>query len=303
MLLLAAMIWGMAFVAQSSAADSVGAFTFNAARSLVAAIFLFALLTGRRINQKAPDRRPTAQATKPVLIGGVLCGIILFFAVNLQQFGIAVYPDGVAASGRAGFLTTIYVVMVAFCALFSGKKLHPAVLLAAVVCIVGMYMLCLSGGFSGFYLGDVLVLACAACFTAYILVIDHYAKLDSLKLSCIQFAVCGILSLVAMVIVEKPTMNGLLAAWLPILYTGILSSGVGYTLQMVGQKYAAPAVASIVMSLESVFAALAGWMILNERLSSHELLGCGLVFLAVILAQLTEFLKKPERDAVPEAGV
>lgn len=156
-------------------------------------------------------------------------------------------------------------------------------------------MLCLSGGFSVIYLGDILVLVSAVFFTAYILVIDHFSKLDSIKMSCIQFFVCGTLSLIATLIVEKPSMDVLLAAWLPILYAGILSSGVGYTLQMIGQKYAEPAVASIVMSLESVFAALAGWIILNERLSSNELIGCGLVFLSVILAQVPEFIKKAAR--------
>lgn len=291
-LLLTALIWGVAFVAQSSAANNIGSFTFNAARSLVAALFLLVFIEMRKAFEKALTEKPEKADSKRVIIGGLLCGIALFSAVNFQQFGISAYPDGVASSGRAGFLTASYVVMVALCARISGKKLHPIVLLSVVGCVAGMYMLCLSGGFSVIYLGDILVLVLAVFFTAYILVIDHFSKLDSIKMSCIQFFVCGTLSLIATLIVEKPSMDVLLAAWLPILYAGILSSGVGYTLQMIGQKYAEPAVASIVMSLESVFAALAGWIILNERLSSNELIGCGLVFLSVILAQVPEFIKK-----------
>ncbi|MEA4893413.1 MAG: DMT family transporter [Peptococcaceae bacterium] len=292
MLLLAALIWGMAFVAQSLAANNIGPFTFNAARSLVAALFLFVLIEVRKAFKKTLPEKPEKTDSREVIIGGLLCGVALFSAVNFQQFGISAYPDGAASSGRAGFLTASYVVMVALCARISGKKLHPIVLFSAAGCIAGMYMLCLSGGFSVIYLGDILVLVSAVFFTAYILIIDHFSKLDSVKISFIQFLVCGMLSLIAMLIVEKPAMGVLLAAWLPILYTGILSSGVGYTLQIAGQKYTEPAVASIVMSLESVFAALAGWIILDERLSGGELIGCGLVFLAVILAQVPEFIKK-----------
>jgi drug/metabolite transporter (DMT)-like permease len=227
-----------------------------------------------------------------MLFGGAICGIILFFAVNFQQFGIAAYPEEAAASGRAGFLTATYVIMVALCTWISGKKLHPNVLIATVVCIIGMSMLCLSDGFYGIYLGDILVLVSAAFFTAYILIIDHFSNLDSINMSCIQFFVCGTLSLIAMFIFEKPNTDALLAAWLPILYTGIFSSGVGYTLQIVGQKYTQPATASIIMSLESVFAALAGWFILKECLNESELIGCALVFFAVILAQIPGLKKK-----------
>lgn len=292
LLLLAALIWGTAFVAQSSAADNIGSFTFNAARSFVGALFLLIVIAIRGAVKKNTAVNSDKKAHRKVAIGGVLCGIVLFSAVNFQQFGIASYPDGVASSGRSGFLTATYVVMVALCARFSGKKLHPIVLVAAVGCLAGMYMLCMSEGFSGIYVGDILVLACAVCFTAHILVIDHFSKLDSIKMSCVQFFVCGILSLAAAVIFEKPNVSDLFAAWLPIIYTGVFSSGVAYTLQMIGQKYAEPAVASIVMSLESVFAALAGWVILNEQLNGSELIGCGLVFAAVILAQIPEFIKK-----------
>jgi drug/metabolite transporter (DMT)-like permease len=292
LLLLAALIWGMAFVAQSSAADKIGAFTFNASRSMIAALFLLAVILIRKMFGKVSIKTKEEASSNNLVIGGTLCGITLFLAVNFQQFGIAAYPENTAASGRAGFLTATYVVMVALCAWASGKKLHPMTLVATVGCVIGMYMLCLYDGFSGIYLGDILVLVSAVGFTAYILVVDHFSKLDSLRMSCIQFLVCGILSLIATLIFEKPNAHALLAAWLPVFYAGIFSSGLGYTLQVVGQKYAEPAVASIVMSLESVFAALAGWIILNERLSFNELFGCGLVFLSVILAQTPEFRKK-----------
>jgi len=294
LLLLAAMVWGLAFVAQSSAADSVGAFTFNAVRCLLASAFLLAVIGVRGLlRRRAGEAGPAAERAGTVR-GGAICGALLFLAVNFQQFGIAAYPPEAAASGRSGFLTATYVVMVALAAWFFGKKPRPAVLLAAAGCLAGMYLLCLSGGLSGVYLGDGLVLACAVCFTAYILAVDRFAGLDSLRVSCVQFFVCGALSLAAMLIFEKPSVRGILSAWLPIVYAGVFSGGVGYTLQMVGQKDSEPAVASIIMSLESVFAALAGWAILGERLSGTELAGCGLVFLSVILAQSPEFSRARE---------
>lgn len=288
LLFLTALIWGTAFVAQSAAADSIGSFTFTAARSLIASVFLGLLLLIRRNN--AQDAREVSG--KRTIICGLICGVVFFLASNFQQFGIAAYPDGVAASGRSGFLTATYVVMVALCARFSGKKLHPIMWAATFGCIAGMYLLCMSEGFSGIYLGDVLVFLCAVCFTAHILVIDRYSYIDSIKLSFMQFTVCGLLSLIGALIFEHPTVSQFNDAWFCILYAGVFSSGIAYTLQMAGQKYAEPSVASIVLSLESVFAALAGWVILNERLSGKEIIGCVLVFGAVILAQVPSFIKQ-----------
>ena len=293
-LLVAALIWGMAFVAQSSAADSIGPFTFNALRSFVGALFLLAFLAVRTASSKKAEPSPEPTTGKRLWLGGGLCGVALFVAVNFQQLGLTVYPDGIASSGRAGFITATYVVMVALCSCFFGKKLHPLVLISTVGCLAGMYFLCLSGGFSGIYLGDLFLLLCAVCFAAHIMIVDRFSSLDCIRLSCIQFLTCGVLSGVAMLLFEQPDLHAILAAWLPILYTGIFSSGVAYTLQMIGQKYAEPAVASIVMSLESVFSALAGWVLLHEVLSPRELLGCALVFAAVILAQVPEFLKKKQ---------
>ena len=296
-LLIAAFIWGTAFVAQTSASDNVGAFTFTALRSAIGAAFLGAFMLLRKLYFNMSKK----ENTKPVdikrsLVGGAICGIVLFFATNLQQLGITVYPEGVASSGRAGFITATYVVMVAISGIFFGKKLHPVLWAAVAGCVAGMYMLCLSGGFSGVYFGDVLVFLCAICFTAHILVVDRFSDIDSILLCCLQFTVTGIISAVLMLIFETPDINAILAAWLPIAFTGIMSSGVAYTLQMAGQKHAEPAVASIVMSLESVFSVLAGWVILGETLTTRELIGCVLVFAAVITAQLPEFFKEKKKS-------
>ena len=284
-LLIAALVWGVAFVAQSSAADSVETFTFNCARSFIACVFLLAAIGVRDIKSKGEPRG------KAPVKGGMLCGVTLFIAANLQQAGIGAYPADAAASGRAGFLTATYVVMLALFAIITGKKIRRSILLAAAICIAGMYMLCLSGGIGSVYMGDVLVLLSAVGFTVYILTVDRFSRLDTLKMSCIQFFVCGVLSLIGMIIFEKPSINAVLAAWLPIMFAGILSNGVGYTMQMIGQKHAEPTVAAIVMSMESVIAAIAGWIILSERLSTHELIGCTFVFFAVILSQLPDFTR------------
>ena len=262
-LLIAAFIWGTAFVAQTSAADNIEPFTFNTARSFVGAAFLMVLIAARGLLRKNRQQAPAAESyeekrrrQKRVLMGGVFCGVILFFAMNFQQIGISIYPQEAVAT---------------------------------LVCVGGMYLLCMGGGWSGIYMGDVMELICAVCFTAHILVIDHFSDVESMKLCCGQFLVAGILSAAAMLLTESPDMGQLLGTWFPIFYVGVMSSGIAYTLQMVGQKYAPPTVACIVMSLESVFAALAGWIILTERLSSRELLGCVLVFGAVILAQVPQF--------------
>lgn len=296
-LLIAAFIWGTAFVAQTSASDNVGAFTFTALRSAIGAAFLGVFMLLRKLYFNMSKKEATKHIDiKRSLVGGAICGIVLFFATNLQQLGITVYPEGVASSGRAGFITATYVVMVAISGIFFGKKLHPVLWAAVAGCVAGMYMLCLSGGFSGVYFGDVLVFLCAICFTAHILVVDRFSDIDSILLCCLQFTVTGIISAVLMLIFETPDINAILAAWLPIAFTGIMSSGVAYTLQMAGQKHAEPAVASIVMSLESVFSVLAGWVILGETLTTREFLGCVLVFAAVIMAQLPEFFKEKKKS-------
>ena len=270
-LLLVAFIWGTAFVAQTSGAGAVGTFTFNAARSIVGALFLAVVIIIKNVLDKRNNsgkvistENESRLQTWP-LGAGIICGIVLFAAMTFQQYGISVYPQGVAASGRSGFITATYVVMVSVVSVFMGKKMHWITGVSVAGCVAGMYLLCMSGGVSGIYLGDVLVFLGAICFTIHILVI---------------------VSTFAMIFTENVTFAGIKAALIPILYAGVLSGGIAYTLQMVGQKYAQPSVASIVMSLESVFAALAGWIILGEVLKKREIMGCILVFTAVILAQI-----------------
>lgn len=291
MLLVAAFFWGTTFVAQTSAADNIGSFTFNGVRSFVGAAFLGILILLSRI--KSDNKKEVRKTdSKKLIIGGICCGLVLFLACNFQQSGIVAYPDGVASSGRSGFLTATYVVIVALASRIFGKKIHKLVYLSAVVCIAGMYLLCMSSGFGSLYFGDLLGVICAFCFAGHIMVVDYFNTCDSVKLSCIQFLTNAVLSTVCMVIFEKPEINSILNAWFPILYAGIFSSGIAYTLQIAGQKYAAPAVAAIVMSLESVFAAIGGFVVLNEILSVSEVVGCVLVFTAVIIAQVPQMLKK-----------
>ncbi len=286
LLLLTTILWGLAFTAQSTAADKIGSFTFNAVRCILAAVFLFVTLIIRSSAEKLRHKEKKKNSPKKLLFGGFMCGITLFAGMNLQQFGIAAYPPEAASSGRAGFLTATYVVMIPIVQRLLGKKLSITVIIAVFGCIAGMYLLCMSGGFDSIYLGDVLELLCAVGFTAYILAVDKFAGIDGIMISCLQFVICGAICFVCMMIFEKPDIAVLADAWLPIAYAGIVSSGIGYTLQILGQKETEPTVASIIMSLESVFAALFGWMILGEILSTRELIGCALVFASVIIAQI-----------------
>lgn len=296
MLLVTAMIWGVAFVAQSSAADHIGTFTFNASRSVIAAAFVGGLLLYRRFRGDSPLTYCTAPEKKRLIIAGIVCGIALFISSYFQQHGIGLYPPEAAASGRAGFLTATYVVIVGLCSPLFGKKFHFSLLLAAFGCIAGLYLLCLTEGISSVYLGDVFVFCCAFCFAAQIMAVDHYRDVDGLAMSCIQFITVTVLSAIGMLLTEEIIWSDLKAALIPILYAGIFSSGVAYTLQIIAQRFTEPAVASIVMSLESVFAALAGWVILGERLSPVEILGCCLVFAAVIFAQSADLKFQKEKS-------
>lgn len=293
-LLLTALIWGTAFVAQTTAADSISPFAFLFGRSILASIFLFLLVLfqNRAKLSRKDGKEPEKIWNKSVILAGIFCGIPLAIASVLQQIGIGIYPADTAASGRAGFLTATYVIMVSLYSIFKSRKIRITILIATVVCMVGMYLLSLSEGFSKIYTGDILVFLCAIGFAVYILVVDKYGTVDTTKVSCVQFSFVTVFALVGMLIFENPSIADFQNAALPICYAGIFSSGIAYTLQMVGQKYAEPTVATIVMSLESVFAALSGWLILNEKLKGRELLGCVLVFIAVILAQLPDLRKK-----------
>lgn len=276
-LFVAAFFWGTTFVAQVMGANHLGVFAYIASRCFVGSLFIFllVLIKDRRENQLG---WPVKQ--------GILCGLVLFFAMTMQQMGIDKYPKGVAAAGRSGFLTAMYVIFVAVFSCVVLKQFRILLVVSVVLSVVGMYLLCLKDGVSGAYFGDVLGLLCALGFATHILVIDQIKQVDSVKLSCIQFLVVGILATVLSLFLESTNLGDIQASVGPILYAGILSSGVAFTLQIVGQKYAEPTVASIVMSLESVIGALAGAIVLGEQLSLKEIVGCALVFMAVIIAQI-----------------
>jgi len=292
----ASMIWGFAFVVQSALADTVPPFLLNCLRSLIAVVFLAAVMLIRKQRTKSSVLPKAPADRKKVLFVGLLCGFFLTLSVNLQQFGLMYYPQGVAAEARGGFLTSLYVIMVPILAVFLGKKLSPGVVIAVGVALGGIYLLCLSESIHGLYLGDVFILLCALSFSVHILLIDRLAtSMDGMLLSAIQFLVCGGLSGVLSFGFETVAWEHLLSAILPLIYMGVVSSGIGYTLQIVGQKYAEPVVASISMSLESVFAALGGWLILRNTLSVREFFGCALVFFAIVLAQLPVFGRRRKK--------
>lgn len=291
-----AFIWGTTFVAQVNGTSNIGVFTYNASRCFVGCLFLF-IVSLIKDNSKIVKEDENKKKQKWPIKGGILCGFVMFLAMTAQQGGISLYPEDVAAAGRSGFLTAIYVVIVAVVVSISTRKISGLVTLSVVGTVMGMYLLCLKDGFSGIYTGDILCLLCAFCFAGHILIVDKFKGTDSIKLSCIQFLVAGTLSLVMCLITEKIVIADITSAATSILYAGVLSSGVAYTLQMIGQKYAEPAVAAIVMSLESVIAVIAGAVLLNEVLAGREIAGCIVVFASVIVAQVPELLKR-EGDTI-----
>ena len=284
-LLLTATIWGVAFVAQSVGMDYVGGFTFNAVRSIIGSIVLLPVILFLD-RQKTPAVRTEEEkksGQKTLLMGGIACGICLCLASNFQQFGIKY-----TTVGKAGFITACYIVIVPILGLFLKKKCSPYIWGAVVMALIGLYLLCITDGFS-IGKGDILVMICAVLFSLHILVIDYFSpNVDGVKMSCIQFLECGILSGIPALIFENPQISSILAAWQPILYAGVMSCGVAYTLQIVGQKNMNPTVASLILSLESCISVLAGWIILGQSMSRKEILGCVIMFAAIILAQLPE---------------
>lgn len=278
LLLLTATIWGVAFVAQSVGMDYVEPFTFNGVRNLLGALVLLPVIYGMSGKKNAAEEK---KESKTLWLGGVLCGLCLCVASSLQQIGIQY-----TTAGKAGFLTAMYIIIVPVLGLFLRKKCSPFVGISIVLATVGLYLLSIKEGFS-IGKGDIYVIFCAVVFSLHILVIDYFApKCSGVKLACIQFLVCGVLCSVIALVVEAPTLSGILAAWLPITYAGVMSCGVAYTLQIIGQKGMNPTVASLILSLESVISVLAGWLLLHQTLSAREMIGCVIMFGAIILAQL-----------------
>ncbi len=289
LLLLTAMIWGCAFVAQDVAGDVLQPMSFNGSRMLLAALTLVpvcwlgdrrAVRAGQGMAWKQMDR---AQR-RTLVIGGVCCGVMLALGSVFQQLGLSL---GTGA-GKAGFITALYIVLVPLAGLFFGKKLGRLVWVAVAMSVVGLYLLCMQGSFT-IDPGDGMLILCAACFCGHILVVDHFSRrTECVKMSCIQFFTTTVICLAGAFLFEQPTWEAVRTCAIPIIYAGVFSGGVGYTLQILAQRDAEPAIASLLMSLESVFAVLAGWMILGDALSLRELAGCALMMGGIVLAQLPE---------------
>ncbi len=280
LLFLAAVIWGVAFVAQSVGMEYMGPLTFNGTRFLIGGLVLLPVIGFRRHAGRQNGEGEIRQSGQLVK-GGICCGLLLCIASLLQQYGILY-----TTVGKAGFITALYIIIVPIFGIFLHQKVQMKTWIGAGVAVAGMYLLCMSESLS-LGLGDGLVLACAVTFAVHILAVDYFSpKLDSIKLSCIQFFTSGTICTVLAFFLEKPDFHALLAGWAPVLYAGVLSCGVAYTLQVVGQKQVEPTVASLILSLESAVSVLAGWVILGQKLTGRELAGCVLVFSAVILVQL-----------------
>lgn len=280
LLLITALIWGTAFVAQSEGMNHVEPFTYNAMRTLLGGIVLIPVIAGfRRFGKSECTEKAPLRVT---VTGGVVCGILLCVASSFQQSGISM-----TTAGKAGFITALYIIIVPILEFLLFRRSNPVVWISVLIAAGGFWLLCIKEGFT-VGKGDWLVLCCALFFAMHIMVIDHFnAKhADAMLMSCIQFFTAGILMLICMFLFETPSLSSIFDARYTILYAGIMSSGVAYTLQILGQRDTEPAAATLLMSLESVFAALSGWLILHEALTLKELIGCALVFAAVLLAQL-----------------
>lgn len=306
-LLLTAMIWGAAFVAQSVSMDYIGPFTFICLRSVIGGLFLIPViivLDGIRKksqnesanavseenilhNIETKEKQRLSWKNKQLIEGGIVCGIFLFFANCFQQTGIQY-----TTVGKAGFITTFYIIIVPLIGLFFKKYCGILTWIGVVIALAGLYFLCITQKLT-IQRGDALILCCSVLYAGQILAIDHYNPfVDGVKMSCIQFLTGGVLGAVFMFLFENPSLAMILSAAGPILYTGIMSTGVGYTLQIVGQKGLNPTVAALILSLESVFSALSGYVFLHQVLTTRELIGCALMFIAIVLAQLPDIRRK-----------
>lgn len=300
-------------MAQSSGMDYVGPYTYNMARNVLAFLFLIPVIyvigkkkgvtddagSGTGIDEEASVEANWKSILLPdrtTLVGGIYCGLVMAVAGSLQQIGITM-----TTAGKAGFITALYIILVPLMGVFIGKKIPRIIWFCVVLAMAGFYLLCVKEGFS-ISKGDVLVLFCSVGFSVHIMTIDHFTSkgVDGVKMACIQFAAAAIVMTPVMFALENPSVSGLLSAWMTIAYAGILSSGVGFTLQIVAQKNTDPTTATLIMSLESVFAAVSGCLFLNEVLLPKEILGCILVFVAVILAQVPLPVKSKEKRTVVE---
>ncbi len=287
-LALAAIIWGSSFVAQTAGAEFVGPFTFISVRSLLGSVALlpviFVMDTFKKKSKPEEYKKMTKADYKYLFMGGIACGVVLCAASCLQQLGI----DGGTAPGMAAFITALYILLVPIFSVFIGKKIRPVIWVCVGVSVVALYLLCVKDG--GKVQGsDLYVLACAVCYAIHILVIDKVSpKLDGIRLSALQFFIAGMIALVIMFITEEPTIEALKAAAPSIAYSGIMSSAVAFTLQILGQQKTEPTIATMIMSLESVFGVITAMIVLSQVPTGRETLGCILMFAAIIVAQLPE---------------
>lgn len=282
LLFLAAFIWGIAFVAQSKGMDYIGPFSFNFYRNCLASISLIPVMV---ISDRIKGKKNTFKEafSKNTLICGIVCGIFLCGGTMFQQYSLSLGSE----AGKAGFITSLYILFVPILCIVFRKKVHRIVWIVLPVAILGLYLLCATSDIV-FRLSDVLALICAVLFACQIISIDKFSsKVDSVKLAWLQFVVSALICLIPAVFFEKNSFSLVLKCAIPLLYTGIFSSGVAYTLQIVGQKRINPTIASLIMSFESVFSALAGYVILKESLSIRQILGCLLVFLSIVAVQIT----------------
>ena len=282
LLMATAFIWGSAFVAQSEGTAYIGPWTFNCLRCFLGSL---ALLIALPILNKISGNKE--KINKEVIKGGACAGFILTFGMYFQQYGIAY-----TTVGKAGFLSSLYIVFVPLLAVFIKKKINMSIWIAVILSLIGLYFLSFSE-VEGFVIGDIYILICAIIFAAQILCIDYFAcKVNTIHLALFQFMFVAIFSFLPMLIIERPEISNIKSAMIPIMYVGILSTGVAYTLQVVTQKELEPSLASIIMSLEAVFAALSGWLFLNQMMSGREIIGACLVFGAILVAQLPDIIKK-----------
>ena len=305
LLVIGSFIWGTTFVAQSVGTNHLDAFSFNCIRNIIGVFALIPVLLWQictrtsEVNSVQDScsckfsllRSLKAVFTKELIWGGIICGTALCLASNFQQMGIES-----STVGKSAFITALYIVLVPLLGLFFKKKLPIQIWCGVILAIIGLYLLCMKDEALVLSKGDIYLLLCAFFFTIQITAVDHFApKVNCIALSMMQFFVTAILSGICMLMNELPTLNDIFSAIIPLLYAGVLSSGIAYTFQIIGQKHLAPTVASLIMSLESVFATLAGWFVLKEILSTQELAGCGLMFAAVILTQIPIPTKKPTK--------
>ncbi len=286
LLLITAIIWGTAFVAQKSGGE-IGSFTFNGIRTFIGGLVLLPFVFKGRKDKTQPVFSRTE------IIGGLVCGAFLFVAASLQQFGLAY-----TTAGKAAFITTLYVV---FCPILSlivhKKKTRPLVWLCVVLDVIGLYLLCMTDASFSIQIGDTLVILCAVAFAGQMVAVDNFIdRIDGIKLSCIQFLFSGLLGIICMFIFEGPvSVSNIMTAWFPILYAGVISCGIAYTFQVLGQKEATPTIAALILCLESVFGVLAGAVILGETMTMREILGCIIMFAAVVISNLPE---KSDKESV-----